>query len=73
VKIRITVANGKYPLTCECATIGEAYACIDALRTGLLHDIPIDMDEIMSILVQMKDGGCLEFNTHRYAIEKLKA
>lgn len=58
MKIRITVMNGKYPLSYECAAISEAYGCIDTLRTGLLHNIPIDMDGIMDSLVRMKDGNC---------------
>ena len=72
MKIRITVTNGNYPLTRECSTISEAYGCMEALKTGLLHDISIDMDHIMIILVGMQEGDCLEVDYHRYAIKKIE-
>jgi len=69
---KITVKNGNYPLSYECDTAHEAYECIDELRAGLLHDVPINMDEIMVLIVGMKNDNRLMFSNHRYAINKVE-
>lgn len=69
---KITVTNGTYPLTNVCPTIHDAYMCLETLSTGLLHDVPIDLDEIMAILVDMRKGAKLGFSTSRYAIQAVE-
>lgn len=55
----IIVSNGDYPLRYRCSTTAEAYGCIDTLRTGLLHDRRLSMEELMEALVEMKRGELL--------------
>ncbi len=64
----IIVSNGHYPLTYKCSTMSEAYGCMEALRTGLLFDGAIDLDEVMETLVKMKNGERLSTKNYRYSI-----
>lgn len=65
---KIIVSNGHFPLEYRCSTAHEAYGCMETLSTGLLHDIPIDMDRTMEELVSMKNGGLPRIENHRYSI-----
>lgn len=65
---KIIVANGHYPLEYRCSTAHEAYGCLEALSTGLLHDTPIDLDEIMRTLVNIKNGFQLSLNCYKYQV-----
>ncbi|WP_157137112.1 hypothetical protein [Desulfosporosinus youngiae] len=69
---RITVGNGHFPLTYECATARDAYGCMETLATGLLHNVPIDMDEIMETIINIKKEFSLGIVTHYYSIEKVE-
>lgn len=64
----LTVNNGDYPLTRTCSTIAEAYGCLETLRTGLLHHVDMDMDEIMELLVNMRNGKHLSHSQHGWGI-----
>lgn len=69
---KITVSNGDFPLTHECSTASQAFGCIEALSKGLLHDIPIDMDEILVVLARMKSDTLCSISAHRYHIERME-
>ena len=71
---RITVDNGRFPLTCDCTTAHEALGCIEALTTGLLSNAPIDwnMDAIMNNLIEMKKGNMLRESNAWWAIERIE-
>lgn len=69
---KITVSNGHFPLEYRCSSAHEAYGCIEALSTGLLSHIEIDMDKIMETLVDMKSRKKLAINHHHYAIERME-
>lgn len=64
----IIVSNEHYPLTYKCSTMAEAYGCMEALRTGLLRDVAIDLEEVMESLVSMKHGKLLRVDCDRYSI-----
>jgi len=64
----IIVSNEHYPLSYKCSTMSEAYGCMEALRTGLLFDGAIDLDEVMENLVEMKVGKLLRVDRNRYSI-----
>lgn len=68
---KIIVSNGHYPLEYRCSTAAEAYGCIEALSTGLLQDVSIDLDEIMEMLVAMKTGKLLGTDRHKYKILRM--
>ena len=64
----ITVSNGDYPLTYRCSTIVEAYGCLERLRTGLLHELCWDMEGVMELLVEIRQGKTLSHSEHGWSI-----
>lgn len=64
----IIIQNGHYPLTYKCTTMTEAYGCMETLRTDLLFDGAIDLEEVMESLVSMKHGKLLRVDRNRYSI-----
>lgn len=68
---KIIVLNGHFPLEHCCSTAYEAFGCIETLSTGLLHDIPIDMDDVMAQLIEMKKGQLVKACNRGYTIMRI--
>ncbi|ADY54733.1 hypothetical protein Sgly_0367 [Syntrophobotulus glycolicus DSM 8271] len=69
---KITVDNGHFPLVRDCSTAHEAFGCIEELSTGLLHNLPFDMDGIMENLMRMKNNDLSKTRVHGYTIERME-
>lgn len=65
----IMVSNGHYPLWYKCSTIAEAYGCMEELTSWVPHiGNNLDLDQLMELLVQMKNGKVLSHEAHGYRI-----
>ncbi|MBQ9347099.1 MAG: hypothetical protein IJT94_07130 [Oscillibacter sp.] len=70
----VTIRNGGYPLTYRAKTITDAFMClIEASYNGhLLHTDLFEPDELMGILVHMKEEKSLDFESGMgYKIERV--
>lgn len=66
-KYKVTLCNGKYPLTRECDDIYEALKTLDAINE--VHGRNISMPLAMNRLVNMQNGECLSFAANGYRVE----
>ena len=55
-RYEITVGDGGYPLTRVCDSISEAYGCIVETRRWVPFVRDISLDDMMSILADMRSG-----------------
>ena len=70
----ITIKNGDYPLTYRAKTITDAFMCLmSASDNGhLLHKDLFEPDELMGILVHMKEEKTMHFEAGvGYKIERV--
>ena len=68
---KITIANGKYPLSYTCDTISDAFECMRTLANWV-PKIEIDPDDLMVALVQMRNGAMLGRECSTYSIDVLE-
>lgn len=68
---KITIANGDYPLSYTCDTIADAYECMRSLANWA-SNIEIDPDDLMVVLVQMRNGVMLGCECRDYSITVLE-
>ena len=54
MKIKVTLLNGDYPLSCVCNNLHEAYECAKA--TAELSRKTIDLDLVLDTLTGMQSG-----------------
>lgn len=66
-KYKVTLCNGKYPLTRECDDIYEALKTLDAMNG--VQGCNISMSLAMNRLVNMQNGECLSFAANGYRVE----
>lgn len=68
---KITIANGRYPLSYTCDTISDAYGCLRSLANWTPR-IEINPDDLMVALVQMRYGVMSGRECSDYSITALE-